>query len=372
MNLKRQFESVFLFFLMTFAYPVFGEGAAQPVASQPQLLESKELVDSGWLPDLVGLPNEEEVESLTKHVADVMAEEQDKTCNKIDYNLRMVIFQNFVIYQHMANAQNIYFKDQIVQKYAHVLGMILKESSGDPTNVTDMSGRSISTSKPDTNLQRWSELLKLSSRSGIKFNYQTNFGLTQLSADRLFVAFKLAHAHTRDILEGKYGDATAKRVIMDTSIAIRRLVWLYQDCAQGRLSQNDERIKQEDIYKSEFNERYQTGLRMALLYCGTRYLFNVENQYIWDNQGSVFENAVASIAYCKLGNSQLGYGKDEVDEQCFAEWVTLCPALNINIALLTPLSYFQTRDSKPVCMDTFNHLLIKAPGNQPSADSSPR
>lgn len=49
----------------------------------------------------------------------------------------------------------------MILKYAHVLAMILHESSGDPTNVTDMSGRSISTSKPITNLKRWRNLLKL-------------------------------------------------------------------------------------------------------------------------------------------------------------------------------------------------------------------
>ncbi|WP_058499288.1 hypothetical protein [Legionella gratiana] len=368
MNLKRQYikiaEGVFLSLSLELAYPIFREEAAQAVASQSQVLRTKDLVDGNWLPDIIGLPNEEQVESLTRHVADVMAEEQDKKCSAIDYNLRMVVFQNFVIYQHMANAQHHYFKEKMILKYAHVLAMILKESSGDPTNVTDMSGRSISTSKPNTNLQRWKDLLKLSKQSGIKFNAQTNFGLTQLSADRLFIAFKLAHeGHGKDFLEGKYGDATSKKVILDTAIAIRRLVWFYQDFAQGRLQQEDGRIHQEDIYKTEFNERYQTGLKMALLYCGTRFLFNVDNQYIWSNELSTFENAMASIAYCKLGNSQSGYGKYQIDERCFAEWVTLCPALNINIALLTPLSYFQTRGNKPVCIDTLKRLLNKEPNN---------
>ncbi|WP_115709253.1 hypothetical protein [Legionella sainthelensi] len=363
MNLKKQ--GVFLFLLITLAYPIFGKDVSHQVASHSQLLGAKELVDSGWLPDIMGLPNEEQVESLTIHVANVMAEEQDKKCNAIDYNLRMVVFQNFVIYQHMANAQHHYFKEKMILKYAHVLAMILHESSGDPTNVTDMSGRSISTSKPITNLQRWRNLLKLTMKKGIKFNYQTNFGLTQLSADRLFVAFKLASGgHNKDFLEGKYGYVSPERVVRNSSIAIRRLIWLYQDFAQGRLSQEDERIHQEDIYKTEFNERYQTGLKMTLLYCGTKFLFHVDEQYIWTNETSTFENAMASIAYCKLGNSQSGYGKYEIDERCFAEWVTLCPALNINIALLTPLSYFQTRGDKPLCIDTFKRLLNKEPPHQ--------
>ncbi|ARB93053.1 hypothetical protein [Legionella longbeachae] len=363
MNLKKQ--GIYLSLLITLASPIYGKDASQPVVGNYELLGVKELVDSGWLPDITGLPNEEQVESLTRHVADVMAEEQDKKCNAIDYNLRMVVFQNFVIYQHMANAQHHYFKEKMILKYAHVLAMILKESSGDPTNVTDMSGLSISTSKPVTNLQRWKKLLKLTREKGIKFNYQTNFGLTQLSADRLFVAFKLAYrGHNRDFLEGKYGYIPPEREVINSSIAIRRLIWLYQDFAQGRLSQEDERIHQEDIYKSELNARYQAGLKMALLYCGTQFLFQVDNQYIWVNETSTFEKAMASIAYCKLGNAQSGYGRYEIDEQCFAKWVTLCPALNINIALLTPLSYFQTRGDKPLCINTFKRLLNKEPQSQ--------
>ncbi|CZP66739.1 Uncharacterised protein [Legionella pneumophila] len=243
MKLKRQcingVACVFLSLLAALTYPLFAEDNRQFVTGQSQLSAAQDPAESGWLPDIIGLPNEEQVESLTRHVAEVMAEEEDKNCTAIDYNLRMLVFQNFVIYQHMANAQHHYFKEKMVLKYAHVLAMILKESSGDPTNVTDMNGRSISTSKPGTNLQRWSNLLKLTMQNGIKFNYQTNFGLTQLSADRLFVAFKLANgaSHSKDFLEGKNGYETPNRVDMDSAIAIRRLIWFYQDIAQGRLKQ---------------------------------------------------------------------------------------------------------------------------------------
>lgn len=355
----KLFKSGFLAFLMTLACPIFGEVAQQPVGAQSHVSVAKELMDSGWLPDIVGLPDEQQVESLTQHVIDVMSEENDKECNAIDYNLRLVVFQNFVIYQHMSNAQQHYFKETLALKYAHVLAMILKESSGDPTNVTDMTGRSLSISKPSTYLQRWSGLLEFAMQRGIKFNSQTNFGLTQISVDRLFVAFKLAHGadHSKDFLEGKYGDDTPETVVLDTAIAIRRLIWFYQDIAQGRLTQDDDPILEEDVDKSEFNERYQAGLKMALLYCGTKFLFQRDKQNLWINDNPTLEKAMASIAYCKLGNSRTGYGKGGIDEQCFAEWVTLCPALNMNIALLTPLNYFQTRGAKPVCFDTFKRLL---------------
>lgn len=370
MNVKRKFIGIlagcFFALSMTVVNPIYAEDFLPSIKDMSLLPQGKKSMDEHWLPDIVGMPNEEQVENLTQHVAEVMAEEQDKQCNAIDYNLRMLIFQNFVIYQHMANAQHYYFKDKIIQKYAHILAMILKESSGDPTNITDMTGRSTTTSKAGTTLQRWKNLLKISKQSGIKLNSQTNLGLTQLSVDRLFVAFKIAHGedHSKDFLAGKYGDATPERIDLDTTIAIRRLIWFYQDFAQGRLTQEDKRIHEEDIYKPEFNERYQTGLKMALLYCGTQFLFNAKNQYIAANEYSNHEQIMASIAYCKLGNPERGYGKQQIDELCFAEWVTFCPALNMNIALLTPLSYFQTRGSKPVCTGTLNRLLIKDPTNQ--------
>lgn len=344
--------AVFLSLFTAFASPVLG------AETNP-----KDAIDHHWLPNLTGLPDEEQVESLTERFEEAMALEPDKRCNAIDYNLRTVVFQNYLIYQSLANAQGFYFTEKTAMRYAHILAMIVKESSGDSTNITDFKGRSISTSEADTNLQRWNDLLKLSIQRKIQLNTQTNFGLTQLSADRLFVAFKLAHTnkHGKDFLMGKEGVKSPNAITLNTAIAIRRLIWFYQDFAQGRLSQNDSRIHPEDIYKPEYNERYQTGLRRALMYCGTRYLFGAENQADWLNQYTNFEKAMASIAYCKLGNAESGYGRTKIDEKCFAEWVTLCPALNVNIALLTPLSYFQTRDEKPVCLDTFKRLINKKP-----------
>lgn len=370
MSTKRQYVKiavgVFLALSMMLVCPMFGEDTPQSAIGQSQLPKAKKPVANNWLPDIVGIPNEEQVESLTQHVADVMAEEQDPKCNKIDHNLKMLVFQNFVIYQHMANAQHIYFDEELVKKYAHILAMILKESSGDPTNITDMSGRSVSTSEADTNLHHWESLPQLTTQKGIKLNTQTNFGLTQLSVDRLFVAFKLAHGsnHNKDFLEGKYGDASPQIIPLDTAIAIRRMIWFYQGFAQGRLTQDDDPIAQGDISKPEFNERYHTGLKMALLYCGTRFFFNKDKHHVWVNEYPTFEKTMASIAYCKLGNVHAGYGKTRINGLCFAEWVTLCPALNMDIALMTPLSYFQTRNNKPVCIGTLNRLLNKKPQNK--------
>ncbi|MBA2657847.1 MAG: hypothetical protein H0U70_12835 [Tatlockia sp.] len=341
--------------LMIFNSPAY-EGAASTLDDHSHLLRSNDPIDGGWLPNLTGLPNEGEVDLLKKQVTDVMAQETDEKCTSIDYRLRLMVFQHFAIHQHIANVQNVYFDETVSHRWAHFLAMILKESSGDSTNVTGMSGRSVSTNEASTNFQHWKSMFKRAVEDRIKLNYQTNFGLTQTSADRLFLAFHLAKTQALDYLEGKEGAATPRKVDLNTAIAIRRLIWFYQDFAQGRLTQNDERIYKEDINKPELSDRYRAGLKRALLYCGTEYMFQEDpNEGI--NQPSKLEMAMDSIAYCKLGNSQSGYGKNEFDEKCFAEWVTLCPALNIDIAHITPLSYFATRGEKPVCEETFKRLL---------------
>lgn len=333
----------------------FDKIAPFSLADHLPLFSTKGHVDFGWLPNLVGLPDETQVLQTQAKVAKMMKDD-DPACNAVDSNLRQLIFQHFLLYQQMANAQGIYLNDQIALQWAHLLGMTLKESGGDSSSITAMSGHSISTYKAQTDLQHWNEISSLTPQTRIPLNYQTNFGLTQTSSDRLMDAFNLAKDQQSDItfLEGREGTLTPRKLNLDTKIAIRRLIWLYQDFAQGRLTQTDFRIAQQDANKPEFVTRYHKGLNMALLYCGTRYMFD-------EKDPQKLQNAMASISYCKLGNSSIGYGSEPVDEECFAKWVTLCPALNIDIAALTPLSYFATRGASPVCVNTFKKMIKHAP-----------
>lgn len=365
----RQYITLVMLFslmpFMAFANPYFDENAPPSFADHIILLRSNDPVDHGWLPRLTGLPDKNQVALLTQHVMNIMKEDKDPKCTSINVHLREMIFQHFVIYQHMVNAQHVYFDDRNAHQWAHVLAIILKESSGDSTNVTDMSGNTLTTDDSKTNLQQWKQILNLTKQNRIELNYQTNFGLTQTSADRLIDAFRLARDQRYDtaFLEGKEGAATPKKAALNTATAIRRLIWFYQDFAQGRVLESEGRIHQQDINKPQFYARYQTGLNMALLYCGTGFMFRGED----GNKTSKLLKAMASIAYCRLGNKQVGYGVNEVDETCFAEWVTLCPALNIDIATLTPLSYFATRDQRPVCEATFKQLINKKPDQSPES-----
>ena len=322
-------------------------------------------VDEHWLPDLTGLPNPEQVALLTQQISSFIKIDQDPTCSAIDLNLRMMIFQHFAIYQYLVNAQNIYFDDAIAHQWAHILAMVLKESSVDSSSITSMSGQSLSTYSTETNLQHWREILTLSKQSQIQMNFQTNFGLTQLSSDRLFAAFRLAQEDTPEtaFLEGREGLATPGKQVLNTAIAVRRLIWFYQDFAQGRIAEIAQRIHRKDMNSPDFSARYQAGLERALLYCGTAFMFGDPNEQTDKAKMRLLKNAMASIAYCKLGNARGGYGKNQIDETCFAQWVTLCPALNIDIATLTPLSYFATRGQTPVCETMFRRLLHKKTGH---------
>lgn len=365
-RLKPFIKAVMLSFLVSLiahADPNFDQTAPPSFADTLKLSRSKDHKDKGWLPELTGLPDKYQVAVLAARMIEIMNQEADPLCNAINLHLRMIVFQHFLIYQHMLNIQHIYFEEKTAYQWAHILAMILKESSGDSTNITDMQGATISTNDTKTNLEQWKKILALTANSRIQLTEQTNFGLTQLSPDRLLDAFHLAKSqrYNTAFLEGKEGLSTPGKKKLNTAIAIRRIIWFYQGFAQGRIAQSEDRIPQQDIDNPEFSERYNTGISLAILYCGTRFLFRGEYFEENENENSELKNAMASIAYCKLGNSQTGYGVSEMDERCFAEWVTLCPALNIDIATLTPLSYFQTRGANPICESTFKRLIKPKP-----------
>lgn len=324
------------------------------LADHLHLSHSKDPVDGGWLANLTGLPNEDQILRM-QPLLDAVMKDEDPQCKAFDGRLKKMVFQHFLIYQQMANAQQICLDSKTAHQWAHILAMIIKESYGDSTNITAMSGRQSSTHEPLTNLPRWYAIADLTPHNRIPLNYQTNFGLTQMSADRLTSAFRLAKDQTYDsaFLEGREGAATPRKIPLNTAIAVRRLIWFYQDVSQGRIMESDGRIHQQDINNPAFSARYQAGLNLALLYCGTPHMF----QEGAEKDTSKLKEAISTIAYCKLGNPHAGYGRNEVDEQCFAKWVTLCPALNIDIANLTPLSYFVTRNTSPVCEKTFNQLI---------------
>lgn len=306
----------------------------------------------GWLSDLTTVPSREEIGAMAKHVDEIMEEDKDPKCKAINPRLRKMIFVHFATYQHMVNHRSIYFRKSDLHRWSKMLGMLLKESSGDPTNVTSMQGRSFTTYRVKSDLKRWRKIVKLQGKN-ISFNSQTNFGLTQLSVDRLFVAFEFSKRPV--YLRGR-------RINLNTATAIRRLLWFYQDFVQGRLSQDQDRIHSYEHGNPDYASRYGFGVNMALLLCGTNYMFYEGYHQKSDGQANLAQ-AMSSIAYCKIGDES-GYGRTEEQQKCFAKWITLCPALNFDIAMLTPRNYFATRNAAPVCQASFEALLVKKPKNK--------
>lgn len=307
----------------------------------------------GWLADLTGLPLIQEIEHFVSYVDQLIDNEEEEACVVINKQLRHLIFQHFLIYKRIVNAQGVHLNDSIAEQWAHMLAMILKESSGDATNVTSMNGKSISTYSSKARLENWKQMLTQTQTHQMTLNEQTNFGLAQVSADRLFVAFNLAQEQNDEVIYLK----THKTRPLNSAIAIRRLIWLYQDFSQGRVTQSDHRIHEKEVDQPEWKAQHDKGIEAALLYCGTSLLFRSKNPEHEQQLIQQLKQAMASIAYCKLGNSKSGFGTKTIDIKCFAEWVTLCPALNIDIALLLPMNYFATRHAQPVCTATFKKLL---------------
>lgn len=303
-----------------------------------------------WLADIKDMPSIEEIEKMSQHIDKIMERETDKTCDQINPRLRKMIFLHFAIYQYIVNKRGVYLNDKNIHRWAHTFAMLLKESSGDTTSITEMSGRSYSTYEAKSDLNRWRKITSLSKDGDIKLNYQTNFGLTQISVDRLFVAMQFS----KNLAYLKGRDKTG----LNTANGIRKLIWFYQDFAQGRITQSDKRVDPSKKDNPEDATKLTLGVSIALLLCGTDYMFSEGYHNKVSGVGSLAD-AMASIAYCKLGSDEKGYGLNEEEEKCFAKWVTLCPTLNFDIAMITPLKYFATRNAAPVCEKTFKALMNK-------------
>jgi hypothetical protein len=204
------------------------------------------------------------------------------------------LFKTFYVNQPKKNKTSA-----LRTKLSKLMGMIMKESSGNPSAVADMNGKGsrksymsffkINKSKGITsrvhysNTQLLEDLLK---QSDVTFNKQTNFGLAQLSADRLTIK--------------KWGGdyLKAKQVLIKSLPEKELLNW-----------------------------------------CMTRSVYN-------DNEATLKKYAT------KIKSCQMGY-KDKAGVKCFARIVNFCPRLAIDLALEQPLRYFETKKASPLCVKLF-------------------
>jgi hypothetical protein len=297
------------------------------------------------LPDLTGIPADDE-QAAQNVAADVRsaAGGDEASCAKIDPRLRAMVFRHYENLQMVANRRGQYFTSLEATTAAHITNMILHESSGNSCDVTDMKGDEVNTYKPVTNLKCWESLF---SSAKVQYNDQTNYGLAQQSPDRAEVSLavnKIVASHLPSDVEPT------------TKAGTFELFHIYQQFAQGREQEGDQPIPQSAAELPENQARLKRGIQAALWHCGTRYLF--EEGYQNAAGQAALEGAMQTIAYCDIGS---GGTLNSDQQKCFARWLTLCAALNIDIAALNPLSYFQTRGVQPVCATTFAKLTIAAP-----------
>jgi hypothetical protein len=191
-------------------------------------------------------------------------------------------------------------KEALARKLSKLMGMIIKESSGNPAAVSDMQGRGSYNSYMsffkinNSGGLMWkdhygtTELLeKLMKQSNVTFDKQTNFGLAQLSADRLVIP--------------RWGGNYLKE--KQKMISLMNGKTFVEWCMT------------KSIYKDSENELEQ--------------YFNEK------------------IKNCEMGISK----KSEI--QCFGRSVNFCPRLSIELAMEQPARYFETRHADPFCAELF-------------------
>ena len=87
----------------------------------------------------------------------------------------------------------------------------------------------------------------------------------------------------------------------------------------------------------------KTAPRAALDKCGTKYLYK--------DAANVLAGEIEEAAECRAGTKNIN------EVKCFAKMVTICPALNLELALNAPAAYFATRRAAPRCTEALKEVV---------------
>lgn len=195
-------------------------------------------------------------------------------------------------------------------KFSKICGMIYKESSGNPVACTDMkyngSHKAVVEFCKNDSLASVSMYKKLREDESIIKNYQTNYGLLQLSADTL-----TWNPNLRKIFENVVKEVSAHP----------------------------------DSYASM---------------CGSKCMFS--------NCSTEIVDKMSKYTNCKLGykkkiSSKTGETVPDISTEelnCFDHWVSFCPNLNIALGMQLPSSYFESRGAPALCEDELSLILSTA------------
>lgn len=73
---------------------------------------------------------------------------------------------------------------------------------------------------------------------------------------------------------------------------------------------------------------------------------------LYSDSGVALAKEAIEWKKCKAGT------KNNSEIKCLGKWLTLCPALNVEVALVQPLSYFETRKATALCSDLFTKAEV--------------
>ncbi len=198
-------------------------------------------------------------------------------------------------------------KEAYAKKLSKLMGMVLNESSANPSAVNDMrnkgssysfkaffklnSSSGVMSKDHYSSLELLDKLLNLerddSNRKFVTYNKQTNFGLAQMSADRL----------------------------------------VFPEWGGDYLEEKKKMIRLMDA-------------KTFVEWCMTKTVYK-------DSKESLEKYFTDNIKNCKMSVP------DSAGVKCFGRTVNFCPRMSLELALLQSPDYFATSHSKPVCAELF-------------------
>ena len=237
------------------------------------------------------------------HSSPVVDAGKTKCLSKLPDSTRKLLFDFY--YSSALKDPNL--ANEALSKFSKVCGMIYKESSGNPVACTDMkyngSHKAVVEFCKNDSLASVSMFNKLRSDETVTRNYQTNFGLLQLSADIL-----TWNPNLRSIFENVVKEVSAnpaKAMVMCGSACV------FSSCEADLLKKMDSFKNCKLDYKKKFD--------------------------------------------AKKKETRPDISADEIN--CFDHWVSFCPNLNIALGMKLPSSYFESRGAPSLCEDELSLIL---------------
>jgi hypothetical protein len=237
----------------------------------------------------------------------IRVESENNACREIPLSTRQLFYNHFQWHLSGVSAEK---RKILAHRFAKLIAKAEKESSGNPASVTDMGLRGSATS--------------------VRAFYNDPHNQRRGSSGFLRISL-----------------ATREKLLNNPNVKITH------QTNYGLLQQSADRLTRRALNRDIYDFYKKLGIsdkRQAYQYCGTEFLYA--------GRQAELMSAIKEAASCKEGV------KSREEIKCFGELVTICPALNIDLALIQPAAYFQTRNAAPRCLSVFYELAgLNSNGN---------